>query len=136
MNKINIIFESPKKWHEWLIKSYLVCGFKIWVIEPFSAYHKDKTMRFYPEPLPIYIISLIEKGKIELLPACKLEVDQIYLLAADKAVEDIEGFLSGYMSKHHSVIQYVCSCIGSPVTENAFKKQACDKLGKFYSVNI
>jgi len=136
MNKINIIFESPRKWHAWLIKIYLACGFKVWIIEPFSAYHHDKTIRFHPELLPAYIVSLLGKGRIKLLPASKLEADQIYFLAADKAVEDAEGFFGAYKSRHYGVIQYVCSCIGSSVAENTFKKQACDKLGKFYSVNI
>jgi len=136
MNNFHIVFESPKEWHKWFIEYYLNRGFKIWVIEPFHAYHHEKGIRFFPKNLPKYIYELIENKKIKLLKARDLHAKEIYLIAADKAVEVVEKIYPEYRKAHYPIIKYMCDIVNSSTAENIFKKQLCDRLAVFYSVNI
>lgn len=136
----NIVFESPQKWHRWLIKGYLKLGFRVWVVEPFCKYHHDpngeKGIGFSPPSLPAYIEDLLQRGKISLLKATDLRARDIYSIAADNSVEVIEKVFPVYRERHKRLIEYVCNTLKSPVAENFFSKRLCDKLAVFYSVNI
>jgi len=133
---MNIVFESPKIWHKYLIKVYLRFGFTVWVIEPFHTYHHEKGIRFFPCSLPEYIEKLIKNGKVNLLKATELDARKIYSMAANRAVEVIERAYSEYKKEHFHLIKYIKDTLNSFTAENIFKKQLCDKLAVFYSVNI
>ncbi|MBT5307129.1 MAG: polysaccharide biosynthesis PFTS motif protein [Candidatus Scalindua sp.] len=136
MPGINIVFESPRKWHRWLIKSYLKRGFHVWVIEPFYAYQHKKAIRFYPSPLPDFIDNLVKKGKINLLTVDQLNAREIYHLAADNAVKTIESVYPEHKKGNKDLFENICKVLKSAKAEDIFKKNLCDRLGEFYSVNI
>jgi len=131
-----VIFESPAKQHIWLIKRYLNHGYRVWIIEPFHAYHHEKGIRFFPRPFPEYIEKLIRDGKVNLLKAKDLSAREIYFIAANKAVEVSEKVYPQYKKEHFRLIKYICDILNSSIAESIFKKQLCDRLAVFYSVNI
>lgn len=136
MKKINVIFESPKAWHRWLIEGYLKRGFKVWVIEPFWAYHHEKGIRYFPHPLPGYINKMLKSEKISLLMAEKLNVEEMNSFPADMAVEIIEKVYPEYKKQNKFLVSHVCNALRSPIAENIFKRYLCDRLAVFYSVNM
>lgn len=136
MKNVNIIIESPKEWHKLLIELYLMRGFTVWVIEPFHAYHHQGISHFYPNPLPRYIHKMLKSGKINMLTADSLGSRQLSCLAADKAVKIVEDVFEQYKIRHCRVINYICDILNSARAEDIFKKEFCNQLAKFYSVNI
>ncbi len=133
--KINIIFESPKNWHKWLMKKHIGQGLKVFVIEPFHAYHHEEKIRFYPRELPGYVYDFVKSGQVTLLKAEDFDAKGIYLRAADKSVEVCDKVFSEYKKEHRCIIRYACDTLGSHVAENIFRKYLCDRLAVFYSVN-
>ncbi len=89
-NNLNIVFESPKISQRWLIWFYLKCGYRVWVVEPFYAYHYNNGIKFYPLPLPFYIQRLINERKINLIGTKDLNPRKIYFDSVNRAVEIIE----------------------------------------------
>ena len=136
MRELNIVFESPKKWHKWLIKIYLMCGCKVWVVEPFHAYHHNSGVTFYPSELSPNILHMISKGMIKLISAEDLNVRNINFEAGDMAVDSVESAYKIYRTDYSPFINYLCKTLKNPATEHVFKKQLCEFLAIFYSVNI
>ncbi len=136
MRETNIVFESPKNWQYWLIKKYIRQGIKVFVIEPFHAYHHEKEIRFYPKALPDYVYKLIRAGQVVLLKADDFDPKDIYLKATDKAVGTCDKIFPFYIKAYTGIVHYVCDILGSQVAENVFRKLLCDKLSVFFSINI
>ena len=111
MPGINIVFESPRKWHRWLSRSYLKRGFHVWGIEPFYAYQHKKAIRFYPSPLPDFIDNLVKKGKINLLTVDQLNAREIYHLAADNAVKTIESVYPEHKKGYQVLCDNTCKVL-------------------------
>jgi len=130
------VFESPAQWHRVLIKIYLSLGYKVWAIEPFHAYHYERKVRFFPSDHPAYINKLIQKGKIFLLKAKDMEPETLFLAAADRAVEMIDGAFPFYRHQHRDVIEYVAKILNFKTAENIFHKHLCERLAVFYSINM
>ncbi|OGW47582.1 MAG: hypothetical protein A2Y66_03275 [Nitrospirae bacterium RBG_13_41_22] len=133
---MDIVFEAPKKRHKWLIKIYLTFGCKVWIIEPFHAYHHKRVIRFFPPHLPSYVEELIESGKILVLKADEINAREIYPLSADKAVDVIESVFPQYRKKYKDIFSYVSNTLKSPIAENVFRINLCNRLAEFYSMNI
>ena len=136
MKALNVVFEAPTRWDYLTIKRYLKQGVPVWVVEPFHAYHHRKGFRFYPPALPDFVDELINKGEINLLHTNQLNAREIYRLAADSSVNSGESVYSTYKKEYKDLFNYVCKVLKSPKAENIFKKNLCDKLAEFYSLNI
>jgi polysaccharide biosynthesis PFTS motif protein len=131
----NVIFESPEIWHRPLVIFYMFLEYKIWVIEPFHAYHHEKGIRFYPKQWPKYIKKLVSNGKVLVLPADKLNPKDIYLNSANKAVDTVEIIYPIFKKDYLGIINLFCHTLNSLDAENVLRKEFCDKLAVFYSVN-
>ncbi|MDO8282167.1 MAG: polysaccharide biosynthesis PFTS motif protein [Thermodesulfovibrionia bacterium] len=105
-------------------------------MEPFHAYHHQKTLTFFPPPLPEEVLILLKNGEVKLLKADLLNSRDISLRAADKAVQVIEPVYEVYRREYQKLFQFVSDTLKSSSAENAFKKNLCNKLAEFYSVNI
>ena len=136
MKEVNVIYEFLSKIDILFIKKYLKQGIVVSVIEPFHAFHHKKGIRFFPPPLPDFAKNLIKKRKINLLRVSQLNAKEIYQLSADKAVDIIECVYPKYRKEHKMLFEYVCDTLKSSMAENVFKKNLCDRLAEFYSVNI
>jgi len=135
MDDLNIVYESPTKWDYIFIKKHLKKNYSVWVIEPFHAYH-HKRIRFFPPHLPIFARELINTQKISLIKADELNAREIYLLAAEKAVKIVEFVYPAYRNKYEKIFSYVSDTLKSPIAENVFRINLCNRLAEFYSVNI
>jgi polysaccharide biosynthesis PFTS motif protein len=135
MSLKSIAFESPSKKDQRLILSLLKDNCSVYVIEPFYAYHHRDAMRFFPPPIPEYIHQLILEKKITLVTAEQLGSRDIYLEASARAVASIESVFPAYKKDVARVIQFVSDEIGA-YTQKAFKKNLCDRLAGFFSINI
>ena len=136
MPNIPIIYESPTKLDCLFIKKYLKQDVPVWVVEPFHTFHHRKGIRFYPLPLPDLVDNLVKKGKINLLKVDQLNAREIYQLAADKAVKTVESVYPEYKKDNKDLFENVCKVLKTTKAENIFKKNLCDRLAEFYSVNI
>jgi len=134
--KTLFLYESPTKWDSLFIRKYLKRNVPVWVIEPFHSYHHKKGIRFFPPHLPSYVEELIKSGRILVLRADEINAKEIYLLSADKAVDVIELVYPNYRKKYEGIFQYVSKTLKSPIAENVFKINLCNRLAEFYSVNI
>jgi len=135
MKQYKIVYESPTKWDSILIKKHLK-KYPVWVIEPFHAYHHKKGLRFFPPHLPAFVQELIENGKVSVLKADEINAKEIYPLAADKAVDVVESVYPEYRKRYEKIFSYASETLKSPVAENAFLNNLCNKLAEFYSVNV
>ncbi len=135
-NNLNIVFESPKISQRWLIWFYLKCGYRVWVVEPFYAYHYNNGIKFYPLPLPFYIQRLINERKINLIGTKDLNPRKIYFDSVNRAVEIIEKIFPSYKKIYVEPIEYITKVLHSSGAENIFKKYLCDKIAEFYSQNF
>ena len=134
---MNVVFEIVKEGHRFLINRYLKEGYSIYLLEPFHAYHHRKGIRFFPPPsTPSFVGDLIHNGKISVLRADEINGKEIYSLSVDKAVEVVGTVYSVYRKRYERLFQYVAETLKSAEAENAFKKQLCNRVAEFYSVNI
>jgi len=131
-----VIYETPREKDAVFIRRYLKQKIPVWVVEPFHAFHHNRGIRFFPPHLPEFVTILINKGKINLLEAGRFNVKEIYQMSADKAVEVIESVFPEYRKEHGELFGYVSETLISSVAEDIFKKDLCNRLAEFYSVNI
>ena len=136
MNKYQVVFESPQKRDYVSLKNYVRKNIPVWIIEPFHAYHHKKGIRFFPSHLSPYILELLSAGKIKLIKHEELNAKEIYFLAADRAVSVTDAVFPEYRKEHAELIQYISDTLGSDKAEDVFKKDLCNQLAEFYSVNI
>lgn len=136
MKNPTVIYESPTKWDFLSIEKYLKQGVPIWVTEPFHAYHYRKGIRFFAPQIPDFVNNLIKKGKVNLLKVSQFNAKDIYRLSADKAVDIVEAVYPEYRKEHKKLFEFVTDSLKSAEAENVFKKNLCEKLAEFYSVNI
>jgi len=140
LNKTNtklLIIETPKNYYKIIIYIYLLFRYKIYIIEPFHAYHHiDVDIRFYPNPLPDYIKKWIIKDKVSLIKADQLNAREIYPRAAHKAVETVEVIYPTYEEQNKEIIKFACSELNSKKVEDIYKKDLSNRLGIFFSMNI
>ncbi|MCG2756954.1 MAG: polysaccharide biosynthesis PFTS motif protein [Desulfobacteraceae bacterium] len=136
MNNLKIVYESPNRWDYLFIKKYLKEKVPVFVVEPFHAYHHNKGIRFFPPHLPPYVENLIINGKISVLKAKDINAEKIYFQAADKAVEVVESVFPEYRRRYEKIFSYVSETLKSPIAENAFRNNLCNRLAEFYSANI
>ena len=136
MNNFRVVYESPNKWDHLFIKKYLKEKVPVCVIEPFHAYHHKKGIRFFPPHLPAFIQELIRTGKVSVLKADGINAKEIYPLATDKAVDVVESVYPEYRKRFEKIFSYVSDTLKSPIAENVFKNNLCNRLAEFYSVNI
>ncbi len=132
-----VILESFNNVSRGTLKNYIKNSKTVYLIEPFVAYHiKNGPYHGFTGTFPDYIEQLLQKGVLKLLPADSIDGKSIYRQATDKAVEVIESVFPEYRKEHKELFEYVSDTLQSSVAENAFKKNLCDKLAEFYSVNI
>ena len=136
MDDFKIVYESPNKWDYLFIKKYLKGKVPVWVMEPFHAYHHKKGLRFFPPHLPAFVQELILDGEVSVLQAEEINAKEIYPLAADKAVDLVESVYPEYRKRFEKIFSYVSGTLKSPVAENVFRNDLCNRLAEFYSVNI
>ena len=136
MYNYRVVYESPTKWDYIFIKKHLKKKTPVWIIEPFHAYHHKKGLKFFPLHLPSYMEELVFNGEISVLTAKNIHAEEIYLLAADKAVEIVKSLYPVYRKRFEKIFSYVSDALKSPIAENVFKNTLCNKLAEFYSVNI
>jgi len=134
--EVAVVYEAPDKLDFAFISRCLNKKIPVWIIEPFYAHHHKKGMVGFPQHLPLYIQKLIRNSKILLLKPKEINAKEIYLLSAEKAVTVIEAVYPAYRQKHSKIIRYVSKILKSPVSDNAFKKNLCNRLAEFYSMNI
>jgi polysaccharide biosynthesis PFTS motif protein len=115
---------------------YLKRDVPVWIVEPFHSYHHKKGIRFFPPHLPSYVEELIKSGRVRVLKADEINAKEIYLLSADKAVNVIESVFPEYRKKYENIFSYVSDTLKSPVAENVFRINLCNRLAEFYSMNI
>lgn len=131
-----IVFESLGILERWLLKWYQLRGIPIGVIEPFHAYHHNRGIRFFPQPLPKGIKEFIDCGAIRLITARELGASEMYLLASDWAVTAVEKVFAIYRRRMERLLQLVVKTTGSVRAEDVFKINLCNRLGEFYSINL
>lgn len=136
MNDLNVVYELPTKLDSIFIKKYLKRDIPVWFIEPLNAYHHKKGIRFFPCPLPTFAQELIEGGKVCVLKAEQLNSKEVLSFSADKAVDIVEAVYPEYRKRFEKIFSYVADTLKSPVAENVFKNNLCNKLAEFYSVNM
>ena len=136
MNDLNVVYELPTKLDSIFIKKYLKRDIPVWFIEPLNAYHHKKRIRFFPCPLPRFAQKLIADGKICVLKAEQLNSKEVLSFSADKAVDVVEAVYLEYRKRFEKIFSYVSNTLRSPVAENVFKNNLCNRLAEFYSVNI
>lgn len=134
--KVAFVYEAPNKLDFAFISRCLNKNIPVWIIEPFYAHHHKKGMVGFPQHLPLYIQKLIRNSKISLLKSKEINAKEIHLLSTEKAVAFIETVYPAYRKKHSKIIQYVSKILKSPVSDNAFKIDLCNRLAEFYSMNI
>ena len=130
----NIVFECPGLKDRANIKRAIKNGKKVYVLEPFCAYH-HRRFRFFPSPLPRYVQILLKDGKIEKIDAVKMGSRTISFAAAEKAVQAIETVFPYYLKDHKTLIQFIVKVHHSKKALNIFKKNFFDMLGDFFSLN-
>jgi polysaccharide biosynthesis PFTS motif protein len=135
MINMNIIYENVCFFDYLTIAYHLFLRHKVWIIEPFHAYHHEKGIRFYPKQWPKYIKNLVSKGKILVLPADRLNPKDIYFNSANKAVDTLETIYLIFKKDYLGIINFICSALNSLDAEDVLRKELCDKLAVFYSVN-
>jgi len=135
-NKTIIIYECPTISDYIFINRYIKKNISVYIIEPFGAYHHKKRIRFYPPHLSSYIEKLVQERKISILKADEINAKEIYQMSADKAVEVIEPGFKEYRKEYEELFKYVSRTLKSSIAEDIFKKDLCNRLAEFYSVNI
>ena len=138
MRKRHAVFESPAEWHKPIMQYYMLRGYKVWVIEPFHAYHHQKCKHaFFPDPeFPKYIYSLLKANKLSLLPSKALSPIDMSAIAMEKAVNKVEKIFSSYGKRFDRIIGLTSKVLDSDLAVNIFKKRLCDRLAVFYSTDI
>lgn len=136
MNDLKVVYDYLTKWDSIFIKKSLKKRVPVWVIEPFPAFHHKKGIRFFPPHLPIFVKNLINIGKISVLKVADINAKEIYPLAADKAVDVIESVFPEYRKRYGKIFSYVSDTLKSPIAENVFRINLCNRIAEFYSVNI
>ncbi len=136
MQELIAVFEILKKWEYFLIKKKLRKGLIVWIIEPFYAFHHKRGMHLFPHSLPEFVDRLINEKRIDIINASQLNTKDIFHISNDKAVEVIESVFPDYKEEHHELFDCVSNILKSPDAENVFKKDLCNRLAEFYSVNI
>jgi len=131
----NIIFECPELKDRAHMEKAIKSGKKVYVLEPFCAYH-HRRFRFFPSPLPKYVQNLLDNGIINQIDADSLESRTISLTAAEKAVEAVENVFPYYLKDYKALIDYTVQVLNSREALRIFKKNLCDMLGDFFSLNI
>ncbi len=132
-----VIFESPKVFDQLLISWYCFWGIPVWVVEPFHAYHHSRGgIWFYPSALPAYIYKWEKKGKIHFIKAQQFNAEDIYCLAADRAVEVLELVFPFHKKEYSRFFQYVCDTLKSSDADGVFKINLGNRLAEFYSMNM
>ena len=131
-----IVFEKVDKREKRLIEKYLRSGYFIYIIEPFHNYHHNTKYRFFPPHLPVFVQELIQDGEVSVLKTDEINAKEIYPLAADKAVKVVESVYPEYRKRYEKIFSYVSDTLKSPIAENVFRNNLCNRLAEFYSVNI
>ncbi len=131
-----MVYESPSKWDSIFIRKYLKQNVPLWIVEPFHTYHHKKGIRFFPPHLPSYVEELIKSRKISVLNPEEINAKEIYSLSAHKAVNVIEAVFPEYRKKNENIFGYVSSTLKSPIAENVFRINLCNRIAEFYSMNI
>jgi polysaccharide biosynthesis PFTS motif protein len=90
----------------------------------------------FPDAFPDYVEKYLQEGILKLLPEKMIDGKTIFRETADKAVEVIESVYLEYREEHRELIEYVSDTLKSPTAENIFKKELCNRLAEFYSVNL
>jgi polysaccharide biosynthesis PFTS motif protein len=135
MKESHVIFEAPTLADRRKVADYIRLGHSVYIIEPFWAYHHRGTIPFFPPPLPGYIEEILEQGNASLISAEQLGARDITLIAADKAVEAVEKVFPVYRQENEKLINFVIRTLNSTDAEKIFKKNLCDGLGIFFSLN-
>ncbi|MCX5847518.1 MAG: polysaccharide biosynthesis PFTS motif protein [Deltaproteobacteria bacterium] len=131
-----LILEAPSNKDRRFVLEQVNRGVPVYVIEPFYAYHHQGKIMFFPPPLVPFIESLLEKGRIQLISADSLYSREIYLLAAERAVEHVEKVYPFYLSQHRNLISAIIQQLDSEQAERIFKKRLCEQLAIFFSINL
>lgn len=131
------VFESTGWWARLCMTWCRIFNIPVGILEPFYAYHHNKEkMRFSPQPLPVGILNLIQKGKIQLLKAGVLDIKGLYRQAADKAVMTFGQVYPVYKSRSSELIEYTKATLSSRDAENVFRISLSEQLAEFYSTNM
>ena len=132
-----VVLESFKHVSKGSLKNYFRNSKTVYIIEPFVAYHiKNVKFQGFADELPGYAKEFLGAGLLKLLPAESIDGKSIYRHATDKSVDVVEAVFSEYRKEHKELFEFVSDSLKSPEAENAFKKNLCDRLAGFYSVNI
>jgi len=136
LNKVkNIVFECPGLNDRAAMTKAIKKGKKVFVLEPFCAYH-HRRFRFFPSPFPGYVKAFLNKGMINLISAESLGSRTISFDAAEKAVNCIEAVFPFYLKDHQALIDFTVQVHDSKEALKIFKKNLCDMLGDFFSLNM
>jgi polysaccharide biosynthesis PFTS motif protein len=130
----NVVFECPGSTDRAAMQKAIKSGKNVYVLEPFCAYH-HRRFRFFPSPLPEYVQTLLKDGRIEKIDADKMDSRTISFAAAEKAVQAIEDVFPYYLKDHKTLIEFIANVHHSQKALNIFKKNLCDMLGDFFSLN-
>lgn len=131
-----VVFESPSQKDKALLEKFIRRQCKVFVLEPFCAYHHSEGIRFFPPPWPSFIEELVQNGQIHTLSCQMLGSESITMSAAEKAVFAIEKVYPYFRKAYAPIIRLVCNTTGDKDSEIVFKKFYCDQLGEFFSMNL
>lgn len=110
---------------------------KVYIFEPRIAYHiQGRGIRFFPADQDGSLKGYQKDGRIQVLPAALFDPGKIYVDASEKAVASVEQAYPFYRKRHVPLIDSVCKLVRSPDAEYVFKKDLCDQLARYYSLNI
>lgn len=133
-----VVIESFEHISKGMLKRYVSNSIPIYLIEPFVMYHHTSKRIYhgFPDAFPDYVEKYLQEGILKLLPEKMIDGKTIFREAADKAVEAIESVYPEYREEHKELIEYVANTLKSSIAENTFKKELCNRLAEFYSVNL
>ena len=131
-----IVFESPDPKQTRILRQALAAGAAVAVVEPFHAYHHNRGIRFFPQPLSPEVNDLISEGKVRLITVRELSGAEIYLIAGDRALNTVKTVFAVYRRLIEKLLQLVVRTTGSVHAEDVFKINLCYRLAEFYSINL
>lgn len=137
-----IVFEAISEKDKNLVKKYIREKKDIYIVEPFIAFHKSvkskswKIHHGFSDELPLFINNYINKKEIKLIKNESFDAKNIYNIAGEKAVNNIERLYPFYKKKNSRVISNLLRITQMEALDYAFRKIICENLAEFYSLEI
>ncbi len=131
-----IVFETLKAGGAKRLRRLLDSGRKVYILEPFVAYHKVRGKIIgFPDDLPGFAMQAVRVGSLSLISADDLGARNIYQVSIDRAVDLIEKVWPAYLLENERIIRFTGTALDSRKADNAFKRALGERLAEFLSAH-